>query len=494
MRKSGILMPITSLPSPYGIGCFSKSAYEFTDFLKESGQSIWQILPLGHTGYGDSPYQSFSALAGNPYMIDLCTLIEKGLLTKKECDEADFGNSKTKIDYEKQYQFRYPLLKKAYERAKIENDAKYKEFVLGNAFWLNDYSLFMSLKNHFGGKSWFNWDKEIKDRKQMDKYRELLKEEIGFWNFVQYEFFSQWARLKSYVNKNGIKIMGDMPIYVSSDSCDVWSNPHLFELDEDKNPTFVAGCPPDGFSEKGQLWGNPIYNWKSHKKDGYKWWITRIKHSFMMYDTLRIDHFRGFEKFYSIPAKNEDARIGTWEDGPGTALFDAIEKALGKLDIVAEDLGFITDSVKKLLRDTGFKGIKVLEFAFDERDSSVSSDYLPHNYPENCVAYTGTHDNEPAKPWFLSLGKDAKGSVRKYLCDYHTPEKEIYKSLVCETMKSPAGIVIIPIWDVLGLGTESRINTPGTPQGNWVWRMGESMLTEDAKKFLKDITILYGRN
>ncbi len=493
MRKSGILMPITSLGSPYGIGCFSKEAYEFADFLKESGQSLWQILPMGHTGFGDSPYQSFSAFAGNPYMIDLCTLEKDGLLSKLECDSADLGADAQSIDYAKQYQNRYPLLRKAYKRSRIDSLEEYRAFVKDNTFWLDDYTLFMSLKEHFGGKMWSRWNEDIKTGKEKGKYRELLADEIGFWSFVQFEFFRQWKKLKEYINKNGIEIVGDIPIYVSADSSDAWANPELFALDSKLNPTYVAGCPPDGFSAKGQLWGNPVYNWQNHKKDGYSWWISRIKHSFEMYDLLRIDHFRGFDKYYAIPAKNEDATEGSWEAGPGIELFDAIESKLGKCRIIAEDLGFITDSVKKLLHDTGFAGIKVLEFAFDTRDSGVSVDYLPHNYPANCVAYTGTHDNEPVSSWFMSLNDKSRLGVRSYLCNMHTPNEKMYLPLICETMKSPADTVILPMWDILGLGNESRINTPGTSQGNWTWRLDSNLITKEVSAFLKQISHMYGR-
>ncbi len=494
MKKSGVLLPVTSLPSDYGIGCFSKSAYDFVDFLKESGQSYWQILPLGHTGYGDSPYQSFSAFAGNPYMISLEALTEEGLLTKDECNILALENDGF-VDYSLQFNHRYTLLYKAFERWDSFKEEQYKKFTAENEFWLEDYSLFMALKYHFGNMSSLSWEDGIRRRKPevVIKYKKLLSKETDFWKFVQFKFFSQWSKLKKYANSLGIEIMGDMPIYVSGDSSDVWANPHLFRLDEDLTPTHVAGCPPDGFSEDGQLWGNPLYNWEVHKKDNYSWWVMRIKYSFLLYDCLRIDHFRGFEKYYSIPYGSKNARSGKWEQGPGEELFLAVEQKLGKKNIVAEDLGFITQEVKELLKQCGFAGIKVLEFAFDERDTGVSSDYLPHNYPENCVAYTGTHDNEPIQSWFESMGKDTKHNIRKYLWNFHTPEKEIYKALLCSVMRSPAKTVILPLWDILGLGSEARINTPGTDSGNWTWRVKEEMFTKDASKFLKEIAHMYDR-
>ena len=493
MRKSGILMPITSLPSRYGIGCFSKSAYDFVDYLKKSGQHYWQILPLGHTGYGDSPYQSFSAFAGNPYMISLETLTDKGLLTKEECDAADFGCDSSRIDYALVYKNRYPLLRKAYSRSRHKESSEYRRFVVDNSFWLKDYSLFMAFKEHFGSKSFFDWSEDARSKSRSLKYASILGDEVDFWRFVQFEFMEQWHSLKEYANQNSVRIIGDMPIYVSPDSADVWANPGLFMLGDDLRPTYVAGCPPDGFSKSGQLWGNPIYNWSAHKKEDYNWWIERIRYSFEMYDVLRIDHFRGFEKYYSIPYGRSDATIGSWEKGPGYELFDAIKKSLGNKDIIAEDLGFITEEVRELLRKCDFCGIKVFEFAFDKRDSGLSADYLPHNYPKNCVAYTGTHDNEPISYWFASLEKGAQDKVRAYLCDRFTPEPLVHKAIICSVMQSAADTVIIPMWDVLGLGNEARINTPGRAAGNWSWRIESGMLTDGSAQFLKETAKQYGR-
>jgi len=493
MRKSGILMPIFSLPSRYGIGDFSKKAYEFADFLKESGQQLWQILPLGPTGYGDSPYQSFSAFAGNPYMISLDKLIEDGLLTKKDCDEADLGCQTDSIDYGKIYQNRFPLLRKAFEISNIKENSAYNEFCTKASFWLDDYALFMSIKKNFGGCEWLKWQEDARLGNNKEKYREELAQEIEFHKFLQYEFACQWKELKQYINSLGISIIGDIPIYVAMDSSDTWANPELFQLNEAKTPTEVAGCPPDGFSAKGQLWGNPLYNWEKHKNDGFAWWISRIRHCFDMYDYVRIDHFRGFDEYYSIPYGSADATVGKWKKAPGKELFEAIKKAMGQKNIIAEDLGFITPSVKNLLDETGFMGIKVLEFAFDKRDTGVSADYLPHNYQTNSAAYTATHDNETLVSWYKELDDNSKANVRRYLWDKYTPEDEVYKPLTAAVMRSASNICIIPMQDILGLGDETRLNTPSTTGNNWKWRLKEDMLTADVSNYLKEMTETYGR-
>ena len=488
MRKAGILLPITSLPSDYGIGCFSKEAYEFADFLSESGQTLWQILPLGHTGYGDSPYQAFSAFAGNPYMIDLCTLKDEGLLTDEELKSAPQKENTGKVNYSEQYEKRYPLLRKAYERSNFKENENYKRFYRENEYWLSNYSLFMAVKQNFGGRMWLEWPDDIKYGKSKEEYAKRLEREVDFWNFVQFKFWEEWNSLKVYCNSKGIEIIGDIPIYVSMDSSDVWANPHLFELNDDLSPRFVAGCPPDGFSPQGQLWGNPIYKWGNHIKHGFQWWIQRIKHTLTLCDILRIDHFRGFESYYSIPASSQNAIGGNWEKAPGRELFDAVKNALPHATIIAEDLGFITNEVRELLRHTGFAGIKVLEFAFDKRDGGSSADYLPHNYPANCVAYTGTHDNEPLRAWFDSLDGKAIQKIREYIGDMHAPHDEMYRKLMWELLKSPADTVIIPLWDVLGLGNEARINTPGVADGNWSWRMNKAMLTDEIKNMMRNMT------
>lgn len=492
MRKSGVLLPITSLPSPYGIGCMGKTAYEFVDFLKSCGQSYWQILPPGHTGYGDSPYQCFSAFGGNPYMISPEELVKKGLITKDECEKARIGNRDGCTDYGRLYKNRYPLLRRACAQSNHKRDEDFLSFFYQNRYWLEDYSLFMSLKGYFGEKSFKEWECDIKRGKNKEKYKLLLRDDIDFWIFVQYQFFCQWKKLKEYANSRGIEIIGDMPIYVSCDSSDMWANPHLFRLDNNLEPTLVAGCPPDGFSPKGQLWGNPTYNWAAHKREGYKWWIQRIQHSLQMFDMLRIDHFRGFESYYAIPAGNKDASVGTWEKGPGMELFDAVESTLGRCPVIAEDLGFITDRVRKLLRDTGFYGTRVLELAFDSEDK-VIAEYLPKNFPPHSVAYTGTHDNEPIESWYISLSEKGKKNVHSHLGSLHTFDS-IYKSLIAEVMMSPSDIAIIPMWDLLGLGSEARINTPGTTGGNWTWRLSEQAPLCHVSQFLIEITQKSKRN
>lgn len=490
MRKSGILLPITSLPSSYGVGCFSKSAYDFVDFLKASGQSLWQILPLGPTGFGDSPYQSFSAFAGNPYMISLSELIKEGVLSKEECDAADLGICDTKVDFSKLYSTKLPLLKVAYSRSNIENDADYIKFIEENRFWLDDFALFMAIKDSLNGCDWQNWPDDIR-RRELDalcKYTEQLKDEVSFYKYLQYKFNKQWLKLKEYANNAGISIIGDIPIYVSSDSVDVWANPHLFCLDKDLNPTAVSGCPPDYFCDDGQLWGNPLYNWEAHKAQGFEWWVSRIKHTLKMCDYIRIDHFRGFDEYYSIHYGDENAKRGKWIKAPGRELFDTIKIRLGHPNIIAEDLGYITDSVRDLLNYCGFMGIKVLEFAFSDDGESFCRDYLPHNYPQNCVAYTGTHDNPPLRAWFSNITEKGQRVVRNYLSDLYTPDDEIYLPLINLVMRSQAGIVITPLQDFMGCGNEARLNTPSTLGENWQWRLTKDALTDELRERILEMT------
>lgn len=483
MRKAGVLLSISSLPSKYGIGCFSKEAYEFVDFLCSAKQSYWQILPLGPTSYGDSPYQSFSSFAGNPYYISLEDLISEGILDKNLCDNTDFGTDCSQIDYQKLYQARFGLLHTAYKKSDFLNEEKFKKFEAENDFWLDDYARFMTLKNENNGKAWNEWESETVNE----------TEEINFWKFVQYKFFDQWKRLKKYANENGVSIIGDIPIYVSYDSVDVWKNPELFELDSDGLPISVAGCPPDGFSATGQLWGNPVYSWNEHKKDGFRWWIKRIGYALEMYDALRIDHFRGFCEFYSIQYGESTAENGKWVEAPGSELFNAIKKELGERDIIAEDLGFITDNVRKLLSETGFAGMKVFEFAFDSRDDNGTDTYLPHNYQRNCIAYTETHDNEPVTSWFSGLPKNEKSFVRAYLCDKYTPDNEIAIPFISRIMQSNAKLCIIPLQDYMKTGRESRINTPQTVGNNWRWRIGRNDLSAELCQLVRSVTKLYGR-
>jgi len=492
MRSSGILMPISSLPSPYGIGAFDKSAYQFVDFLSKAGQKYWQILPLGPTGYGDSPYQSFSTFAGNPYFIDLEQLIKKGLLTKEECDQVDFGTEESYIDYEKIYLGRFPLLKKAFERSNIEADLEFNAFMKDHEHWLNDYSLYMAVKDYYGGKSFVEWDEDIKLRnpKALAEWEEKLHEEVLFYCFIQFEFYEQWSKLKNYANKNGIKIIGDIPIYVAYDGADSWSHPELFQFNENCEPIAVAGCPPDAFSETGQLWGNPLYDWDYHEKTGYSWWIKRIAHCFQIYDTVRIDHFRGFDEYYSIPYGEETAEFGCWRKGPGIKIFNAIKEALGEVDIIAEDLGFLTESVEQLLKDTGYPGMKILQFAFDSREES---DYLPHNYPKNCVVYTGTHDNDTLAGWYGSIPESDKKMANNYANIRSIEMQEICNDFICLAMRSVANICIIPMQDYLNVGSEGRINTPSTLGENWKYRVDENAITQELSSKIRKITKVFCR-
>lgn len=494
-RSAGILLSVTSLPGRYGIGCFSKSAYDFVDWLREAGQTCWQILPLGPTSYGDSPYQSFSTFAGNPYFISLEELTEEGVLTKKECQSADFGKRADDIDYEKIYKNRYPLLHKAYERSRISEDPDYVRFVEENRWWLADYALFMAVKDRFGGAPWTEWAEDIRLRRDyaMDYYRRELYFDIEFQQYLQYKFFSQWKKLKAYANEKGIQIIGDIPIYVAMDSADAWAHPELFQLDERNMPAAVAGCPPDGFSATGQLWGNPLYRWEYHKSTGYDWWMSRMWFCFQMYDVVRIDHFRGFDEYYSIPYGEETAVNGHWEKGPGIDLFRCMEQRLGKHQVIAEDLGYVTDSVRKMVQESGFPGMKVLEFAFDSRDSGSASDYLPHNYAENSAAYTGTHDNETIAGWFRSITDEERQMARDYLCDQHTPAEELYKSFIALVMRSRSDLCIIPMQDYLGLDNQSRMNQPSTLGKNWKWRLVKGDLSDELKEEILAITRRYGR-
>lgn len=494
-RAAGILLPITSLPSRYGIGCFSQSAYDFVDWLADAGQTYWQILPLGPTSYGDSPYQSFSTYAGNPYFISLDALVQEGVLTPEECQAADFGENPTDIDYKKIYDARYPLLRKAYQRSDISRNPDYQRYVAENRWWLSDYALFMAVKDRFGGKPWTEWAEDIRLRwgYSLDYYRRELYYDIEFQQYMQFKVFQQWHALKRYANERGVKLIGDIPIYVSMDSADAWANPQLFQLDEKNVPLAVAGCPPDGFSATGQLWGNPLYRWEYHKATGYQWWITRLWYCFQLYDVVRIDHFRGFDEYFSIPYGDTTALNGHWEKGPGIDLFRKVEQALGWHEVIAEDLGYVTDSVRQLVRESGFPGMKVLEFAFDSRDSGSANDYLPHNYMENCVVYTGTHDNETVVGWLDSIQEKERQMARDYLCDRYTPEKELYKSFVAMALRSCARTCVIPMQDYLGLDNSCRINKPSTVGINWRWRLEKAQLSPELQQEVLHMTKLYGR-
>lgn len=492
-RSAGILLAVSSLPSKYGIGCFDESAYKFVDFLKRAGQTYWQILPLCPTSYGDSPYQSFSTFAGNPYFISLDEFIKDGLLTEDEC-KADMGGDPESVDYYKLYNTRFVLLRKAFERSSVADSEDFAKFCRDNN-WLNDYALFMALKDKFGGAAFSEWPDDIRLRtpEAMERCSAELEDDAEFYKFMQYLFYKQWNALKKYANDNGIKIIGDIPIYVAADSADVWAAPELFQLDENGIPTAVAGCPPDGFAADGQLWGNPLYDWKRHKETGYKWWIARMEHCFKLYDVVRIDHFRGFDEYYSIPYGEKTAKNGHWEKGPGPELFKAVENALGRKEVIAEDLGFVTDSVKQLVRDCGFPNMKVLEFAFDSRDTGSRNDYLPHNYGENCVAYTGTHDNQTITSWFATISDKERKTAREYLCDEYTPDDKLCKLFIALIMRSCANLCVIPMQDWLGLDDKNRMNTPSTVGENWKWRMKAEDMSEQLCAEMRTMAEIYGR-
>lgn len=489
-RAAGILMPITSLPSPYGIGTIGKEAREFADFLKASGQKIWQILPVGPTSYGDSPYQSFSTYAGNPYMIDLDTLCEEGLLSKSDL-ERDWGADAGKVDYEKIYNNRFEVLRIAYNNFKEKDQTAFRSFCRKNCTWLKNYALYMAVKSSFNMVAWTQWpDEEIRkrDEKAVAKYERKYRDDVNFWKFLQFKFYEQWEAFRAYVNSLGIKIMGDMPIYVAMDSADTWANPDVFWLTEDREPVCVAGCPPDYFSATGQLWGNPLYNWDYLKQTNYKWWFDRIKAADALFDITRIDHFRAFDSYYAIPYPAENAINGEWKEGPGIEFFNLMREKIGDIEIVAEDLGLMTPGVKQLLADSGYPGMKVLEFAFD---SGEANDYLPHHYTENSVVYTGTHDNDTLMGWLA----EAKQSDIDYAYSYcHITQEEGFNwGLIRTAYESVSNYAIVQMQDILGLGTEARMNIPSTLGGNWTWRINKEALTDELAKKLKEMSVRSGR-
>ena len=493
-RSAGILLSITSLPSPYGIGTIGKEARAFADFLKKAGQTVWQILPVGPTSYGDSPYQAFSTYAGNPYLIDLDTLCEEGLITKEQLDSFDWGSDPGQVDYEKIYNARFPALRIAFENFKKQDQKAYLKFTRQNCKWLKNYALFMALKNHFDMTSWTEWPEDIKmrDESAVNRWERKLRNEIRFWKFVQFKFYEQWESFRAYVNGLGIKILGDMPIYVAMDSADTWANPEVFWLDKKRRPVCVAGCPPDYFSETGQLWGNPLYNWKYLKKTGYEWWMGRIAAADKLFDITRIDHFRAFDTYYAIPFGSENAINGEWKEGPGIDFFNVMREKLGEIEIVAEDLGELFDSVEKLLKDSGYPGMKVLEFAFADDDEN---DFLPHNYTENCVVYTGTHDNDTVMGWYNEAEGWEKEHCNQYMEKYVGMKfgDEVNWKFIEAAYKSVANFAIVQMQDILGLGSEARINIPSTLGGNWSWRINKDAINKDLAARLKDLAITYHR-
>ena len=489
MRSSGILMHISSLPGPYGIGTMGKRAFEFVDFLESSGQSIWQILPLNPTGYGDSPYQSCSTFAGNHYLIDLDMLVGEGLLKKKELRAITWCSSETKADFGLLYNNRLKVLRLAYTRF-CDHDAL-EAFCRENHSWLEDFALFMALKDRFGGKPWYLWDEALKFREEtaICQAREELKEEIRFFCFVQFLFFKQWTALREYAHEKNISIIGDVPIYVPYDSVDVWKDTQLFQLDESLNPVDVAGCPPDAFSEDGQLWGNPLYRWNVMEKTGFDWWIRRLAAAGGLYDIVRMDHFRGLEAYWSIPFGDETARGGKWVKGPGMAFVDAVKKNLPELKMIAEDLGFLTQEVLDLRDASGYPGMKVLEFAFDSREPS---DYLPHTYIPNTVCYTGTHDNMTMRQWFETASPEAAAYATEYM--NLTKKEGLVWGVVRTAFASVSDYCVVPMQDLLNLGAEARMNFPGTlSDSNWTWRASNGIMGKALAKKLLKITKLYGR-
>lgn len=490
-RGAGILLPVSCLPSDYGIGSLGKAAYDFVDFLAAAGQSYWQVLPLGPTGYGDSPYQSFSAFAGSPYYIDLQTLVEDGLLRQSEAKAPDWGERPDWVDYAKLYKNRFEVLKKAWSRSGWQKDPAFGSFCEENRFWLEDYALFMALKDSFDGLSWQSWPEEIRLREPaaLQKCRERLKEQTAFWQYVQYLFFTQWQKLKAYANGKGVQIIGDIPIYVSMDSADVWANVSLFQMDKSRRPLAVAGVPPDLFSATGQLWGNPLYDWRAMEADGFDWWKKRMAASAGWYDLIRIDHFIGIVNYYSIPAGEKTAMNGRWMPGPGEKLLSAITPALGGKRIIAEDLGVVTPPVRRLLRKSGYPGMKLMEFAFD---STSANEYLPCHFEKNTVVYGGTHDNETLAGFF---GPGQKRRMLQFARRYLNVSRnaQIPWELIRAGYASCADTVIFQLQDFLGLGNEARINTPSTLGGNWCWRLVPGQLAGGLADRIEELVKLYDR-
>ena len=492
MRASGILMPVFSLPGPFGIGTLGSEATAFVDFLAEAKQTYWQILPIGPTGYGDSPYQSFSAFAGNPYFIDFRLLAADGYLTAEEIPAAQPVST---VDYGALYNQRPVLLKKAADRLLAAPSPAYEAFCTAQSFWLEDYALFMAVKAEQGQAGLADWPDALRCREPevIAAAKVRLADQISYHKAVQFFFYTQWNALKAYANRKGVLLVGDIPIYVSPDSSDLWTQPELFQTDGQMHLTHVAGCPPDSFAADGQLWGNPLYRWDHHRNTGYDWWVTRISWCFRLYDVVRIDHFRGFDEYFSIPAKDKTAVNGHWEKGPGIELFQAIKARLGEKPIIAEDLGYVTDTVRRMVKESGYPNMKVLEFAFDSRDSSGAGDYLPHNYEHNCVAYTGTHDNETILGWLSSIKPEEIQMVRAYLNRPTESKKVLASELVRTTIASVADTCIIPIQDYLGLDNSARINFPSTLGTNWRWRLIKSDLTKALADSIRKQNIVYGR-
>lgn len=487
-RLSGVLLHPTSLPSPYGIGDLGKGAYDFIDFLKKSGQHLWQTLPLTPTGFGDSPYQGFSAFAGQPLLISPEDLVKMKLVSEEELKDAP-QNDVDMVHYGEVISWKNQILKLAFTR--FEETKEYAAFVKEHAYWLEDYALYMSCKEFHEGRAWLEWEKEYRNptTEVKAKMKVQFEKEMKYYYFVQYIFYKEWKEVKEYASENEIEIIGDMPLFVSLDSADVWANQGLFQLDTKGYPIVVAGVPPDYFSETGQLWGNPLYNWKAHQKDGFKWWVARVRHQLQLTDYLRIDHFRGLESYWAVPYGDENAIGGKWVKAPGKALFTAIEKELGKgLPIIAEDLGIITPEVEALRDAFDFPGMKVLQFAFDATDESS---FLPHQFTTtNCICYTGTHDNNTTKGWYAEATEYSRDKVRRYM---NTDGNSVHWDFLRTCFGTIATYAVVPMQDILGIGKDGRMNTPGEAMDNWSWRYRKEMLTEGLAEGLCKVTKLYGR-
>jgi len=491
-RASGILLHPTSLPGKYGIGTLGKAAYEFIDFLEQSKQQYWQILPLGPTGYADSPYQCFSAHAGNPNLIDLDLLVEDGLLEASDLDDFPLLGEDS-VQFDAVQQARKPLLEKAYQtftaHARETDKLKFRNFQKEHYAWLNDFAMYTAIKANMNMKPWLMWEQPLRDRDAdaLKQQQEMLSEEINYHKFVQCLFSQQWGKVKAYAHRKKISIIGDIPLYIALDSADAWANTDIFEFDKSRRPVRVGGVPPDYFSKTGQLWGNPLFRWKEEKEKVYAWWKERISSNLHLYDFIRIDHFRGFAAYWAVPYGEKTAVNGQWIEGPGKDFFDAMEAHFGKLPIIAEDLGVITPDVVELRDGFSLPGMKILEFAFD---SAEENEYIPYTYSKNCIVYTGTHDNDTVRGWCNA----ASEADRKFLLDYvNTSGDDIHWDLIRLAWGSVANTAIVPMQDLLGLGSEARMNIPGTTSGNWIWRMKAIDLTSELAEKLAKITMTYGR-
>ena len=491
-RSAGILMPVSSLPSNYGIGTFGKCAYEFVDNLVKARQKYWQVLPLGPTSFGDSPYASFSAFAGNPYFIDLDMLIEEGLLTKEYVDSFRWNLENQYVDYGLIYDSRFKVLKEAYNNSNHKDEEEYLDFLSENEFWLEDYCLYSACKNKFNQTAWMDWDEDVKFRKKeaLKTIKEDMAENVDFYRFIQYKFYTQWNQLKAYANEKNIQIIGDIPIYVALDSADVWQNASMFQLDEELNPKKVAGVPPDAFSESGQRWGNPLYDWKKIEADDFSWWRKRMEHSSKLYDVIRIDHFIGMVKYYAIPAEDNDARNGKWQKGPGLKLIKAINESIGNKKIIAEDLGVKIPEVVEVLEKSGYPGMKVLEFAFD---GDRKNEHLPYNWIPNMVGYGGTHDNNTLMGYFSELEYWELGYIREYVESRHGSIEDLVDKIFKVAYESVANLVVFQMQDVLKIGNIGRMNLPSSMGTNWRWRMLKGQFGPQEIERLRYLCDIYGR-